>query len=343
MPAFVPGRDVARGFYEEVVAPALGDRPHAAAFMGWGSDVLGFDTEQSTDHGWGPRLEVFVEKGVSEARQAVEAALPEAFRGWPVFFGWDEVPSGHHVVVATLSDWLRHRLGFDAGQPMTTLDWLTAPQQLLLEATAGTVFRDDTGELTAVRQRLAWYPDEVWLWIIGCQWLRLSQEEAFVGRTAQVGDDLGSRVIAARVARDVMRMCFLQERRYAPYSKWFGSAFSQLDSAAVVGPHLERALAADTYAEREAGLTASYEELARRHNVLALTAEVDPTVRSYHGRPFQVLHAERFVGACMDAIEDRFLKALPPVGGVDQFVDSTDVLSHGDRSRRVAALLTGGG
>jgi Domain of unknown function (DUF4037) len=47
----------------------------------------------------------------------------------------------------------------------------------------------------------ATYPEPVWRWLLGCQWRRLAQEEPFVQRTAEVGDELGSGVIAARLAR----------------------------------------------------------------------------------------------------------------------------------------------
>lgn len=108
--------------------------------------------------------------------------------------------------------------------------------------TAGEVFHDDAGELTDVREWLTWYPDDVWRYLLRCAWRRIGQEEAFVGRAAEVGDELGSRIVAARLARDLMRLGFLLERRYAPYAKWLGSAFARLDAAHEVRPALERAL-----------------------------------------------------------------------------------------------------
>jgi hypothetical protein len=231
VPEFVPGVELARAFYEEAVAPLLGDTRHSAALLGTGSDILGFDTARSTDHGWGPRLKVFVEaEDVSRTEGAVETGLPDGFRGWPTRFGWDEVPVSHHVEVVQFGEWLEARLGFDPRQGVSVRDWLTTPQQLLLEVTRGAVFHDGLGELGPVRAALDWYPDEVWLWLTACQWRRIDQEEAFVGRTAEVGDELGSRVIAARLVRELMRLCFLFERRYAPYSKWLGSAFRGLDA-----------------------------------------------------------------------------------------------------------------
>jgi hypothetical protein len=115
VPAFVPGKELARAYYEEVVADLAGENEHSAALLGSGSDVLGFDTERSTDHAWGPRLQVFVrhEQEVEPLRRAIESGLPEDFRGWPTRFGWDEQPVVSRVQVVPLGEWLRSYLGFD--------------------------------------------------------------------------------------------------------------------------------------------------------------------------------------------------------------------------------------
>jgi hypothetical protein len=341
MSSFVSGLDLSRAFYAEAVAPLIGDVPHAAAFVGWGSDVIGFDTVRSTDHGWGPRLQVFVAaEHTRKLKEVMAAELPAEFRGWPTRFGWDAWPVEHHVEVATLGEWLRDRLGFDPAEGVSSQAWLSTPQQRLLEVTAGAVFHDDRGELAAAREAIAWYPDEVWLWLLACQWQRLGQEEHFVGRAAEVGDELGSRVLAARLVRDLIRMSFLIERRYAPYSKWLGSAFAQLDAYSEVGPPLMDALAADTYEQREAALVAAVETVAVRHNALGVTSPVDPSVRLFHDRPFRVLGSDRFAAACLERVTEPWLKSLPPVGAIDQFADSTDVLSYTERFAELASIYS---
>lgn len=335
----VRGLELSRAFYLEVVAPLVGDVSHAAGLLGWGSDVLGFDTSRSTDHGWGPRVQVFVvAEQVGPLRDVIDAGLPNEFRGWPTRFGWDEVPVSHHVEIASLDDWLRDGLGFNPSDGVPLPAWLSTPQQALLELTAGAVFHDDLGELAAAREALAWYPDQVWLWLLACQWRRIDQEEPFVGRADEVGDDLGSRVVAARLVRDLMRLSFLLERRYAPYSKWLGSAFAQLDSHAEIGAALVQVLGADDYEQREAALVSAVEALAARHNALGLTSPVDATVRLFHGRPFRVLGSGRFVDACLARVTDPWLKSLPPVGAIDQFADSTDVLSYPQRFRELGSI-----
>ncbi len=339
MTPFVPGRELSAAFHAEVVAPLLRGVRHAAALVGRGSDVLGLDDITSTDHLWCPRMHVFVDAdAVERAQAAIDAGLPATFRGVPVASGSDRVPTRHHVHATTLAAWLRGHLGTDPRAGPATVDWLTIPQQLLLEVTAGTVFADPDGELAAVRRTLAWFPPAVHRYLLACQWVRIAQEEAFVGRTAQVGDELGSRVVTARLVRELMRLGFLLDRRYWPYTKWFGSAFGRLPIAAGLAPPLECALTAQDFPAREAALVAAYGVVAEAHNAAGLTEPVDGAARPFHDRPFHVLGADRFAAACRAVVDDPWLAGLPSIGSVDQVADSTDVLSRAGRARRLRAL-----
>ena len=76
------GLELARAFYREAVAPLLGSTPHAAALLGPGSEVLGFDDLVSTDHGFGPRVQIFMTRpGDVDPVAGRLAGLPDEFGG----------------------------------------------------------------------------------------------------------------------------------------------------------------------------------------------------------------------------------------------------------------------
>jgi hypothetical protein len=350
-PPFVPGRELCGAFYWEAVRPVLdaafpGLR-HSAALLGTGSEVLGFDTERSTDHEWGPRLQLLVDQPSPAIEQALAEQLPRAFRGWPMAWsapltdeGGVRVPEEggplqHRVEVADPGGLLVGLLGFDPRGPITVDHWLTTPSQILRSVVEGAVYHDGLGVLQQVRASLGWYPHDVGLHVLACQWRRIGQEEHLVGRAAEVGDELGSRLLAGRLARDVVRLCFLIERRHAPYAKWLGSAFRQLDAASELEDPLLAAVSATDYPARERALCDAYEAAGRRCNALGVTQPVDARVRPFHDRPFMVLDAGRFAEACRQAIGDPAIRARGWLGSVDQVADATDVLSSVSAARQL--------
>jgi hypothetical protein len=341
VPEFVTGASLSAAFYAETIAPALDALPHAAGLLGPGSDVLGYDTARSTDHDWGPRATILVAPDdIEDARRRVARAMPAEFRGWPTAMGHRESPTDEgtpvvdHVWVDTVPGWSIERLGVDATRSLDTIDWLVTAQQHLLEVTAGPVFHDEPGVVSRLRSRLAWYPDTVWWWLLACQWRRLAQEEAFVQRTAEVGDELGAAVVAARLTRDAMRLALLMARRYAPYGKWLGTAFHRLPDPDGLGTCVVGALHGSA-AEREAALAGAYERLARRHHALPGALPLDPGTGQYFDRPAKVLFSDRFADDCRSRANDPVLASLPLVGGVDQLCDSADALSDPTVTRRL--------
>jgi hypothetical protein len=332
--------ELSRAFYTEAVRPLLGDLPHAAARVGPGSDVLGFDTSRSTDHDWGPRVEVFLapadEHRADEVSATLAARLPTRFRGWSTHFArgdngvrvmaGSDGPVAHFVPITTASAWFDRILGFDPRHPVTRLDWLSTPWQRFAEVTGGAVFHDDLGDLTTARQRLAWYPDDLWRYALAGQWARIGEEEAFVGRAAEAGDDTGSRVLAARLARDVMRLTLLLGRRWPPYPKWLGVAFARAPGTTRIAAALDRALGATDGDTRQDALCDAYELVGALQNSLALAPAVDPIRRRYFDRPYPVIAAGRYAEALGGSGH----------GTIDQLVDNTDLLTS---PRRCRALM----
>jgi len=296
------GLELCRRFYHEIVRPKV-DVPHSAAVMGRGSEVLGFDDEMSTDHNCEARVLLFVVDGVE-----LQLDVPKEFEGRATL-----------VEVHTIREYFQKLLGFDPEVALTARDWLTFPESALRMFTAGAVFHDELG-LQEVRDRLAYYPDDVWRYLMIAAWWRVHPEMNLVGRAGYVGDALGSAVIGAQLVQDLMRLCFLLERRYAPYRKWFGTAFTQLSCATELAPILRDVLRAESWEEREAGLMAAYGVVEQLHNRLEITPPVELGVERMCGRPFKVLWGD-FPGALMTQIEEPEVRRIAerwPVGGIEE-------------------------
>jgi len=327
----VRGAELAALFYAQAVRPLLEHHrpglPHAAGRLGTGSDVLGLDDDVSRDHDWGLRLTLTVPAAdVRAVDAALAAELPAEVAGHPTRFATTGDPlARHRVEVTTVDDLARAHLGLAATAPWDALDWLSLTGQAVLEVTAGAVLADSAGELTRLRERLAWYPDEVWRHVVACDWARLQQELPFVGRTAERGDDLGSRLIAARLARVAVHLGFLLERRWPPYAKWTGTLFAGLPRAGAVGPLLTAALRAERWPEREAALVAALEDLLGVQRAAGLPAPARAT-GPFHDRRHRGV-ADEVVTLLRADVRDPRLRALGAgVGSVEQCVDSVDVL-----------------
>lgn len=360
MPTFIRGLKLCQLFYLEAVRPILQARfpslLYTAALIGPGSDVLGFDTIQSTDHDWGPKLMLFLSQSELDALgstidQTMRNEIPREVHGFSTHFdrnsdgtaalqSSEAGPIDHWVTLHTIEGYFEACLGIDPERELRAVDWLSMPEQVLRSVTAGSVFFDGLGRLEPIRKTLRYYPRDVWLYLLAAQWSRISQEEAFVGRCGQVGDELGSRLVAARIVRDLMRLCFLMERQYAPYIKWLGTAFQQLECATKLSPMLMQITQAIEWQARQKHLAAAYEFVAEMHNSLGVTDSLPAAASRFHNRPFLVIHGDVFAAAIRAEISSEEVRSLPAnVGGIDQFIDSTDVLSDRQRAAKVRFLL----
>ena len=365
MTTTVKGLDLARAYYWQAVKPIIARQlpraPYSAALIGSGSEVLGYDDAVSTDHHWGPRVMLFFScedhsRLARQLRDALAAELPYQFMGYSTNFSAPKVGAGdagtqilqaisegpvnHRVEILGLDDYLQAYLGIALDQELRAADWLSIPQQKLLGFTSGAVFHDELG-LQGVRDRLRYFPRDVWLYMLAAGWSRVGQDEHLAPRAGAAGDELGSAVIAARIARSIMLLCFLYEKRYAPYPKWLGKAFAELACSAELEPMLRAALAGATWGERQERLCAAYEALNRLHNASKLTALLAPALQVFHGRGFRVSNSWRYVEALVPLIDDREVKAIcrrKLIGSIDQFSDSTDLREAVELRGAVAGL-----
>lgn len=362
---FVKGLELSRAFFAQTVQPILSrrfpDLQYSAGLIGSGSEVIGYDDPVSTDHHWGPRVMLFLSPADHRALAGsidtlLAQELPHRFLGYSTNFSApktedgdhgvqlladiDEGPVNHRIEILTLDGFMSDYLGIAAADLLRAADWLSIPQHKLLSVTGGAFFRDDLG-VQAARDRLRFYPQDLWLYMLASGWSRIGQDEHLAPRAGAVEDELGSALIGSRLARSIMQLCFLLERQYAPYAKWFGSAFAELNCADELLPVLQSVQRSAHWRDRQRRLCAAYEILNRLHNSLLLTAPVQPAIQEFHGRGFRVSNAWRYIEALIAEIRDPEVKAIADrslVGSIDQFSDNTDLRESVKLRRKVAEL-----
>jgi hypothetical protein len=152
---FIPGLKLSEMFYEEAVKPILDsefpDLTYSAALLGSGSEVLGFDTPQSMDHHWGPRIQLFLsdedyKKYKGSISSVMSKKLPYTFHEIPTNFGSaDEIgvqmlvektdgEINHRVSIETIKSFYESNLAINPYGEISIEDWLTFPEQHLLIA-----------------------------------------------------------------------------------------------------------------------------------------------------------------------------------------------------------------
>lgn len=249
---------------------------------------------------------MIIRKEKKEIDDILSNNLPVSFLGFTTNYGEgdsigvrhakpiEKGPVKHFVELYTIKSYLQKRLGIDSCESLSPEDWLKLDEQRLLETVSGEVFVDLLGTVEEMRKTLKYYPEKIWVTKLANEWQKISENEAFVGRCGDVGDDLGSRLVAGIIIKRIMTLCFLMEKKYSPYEKWFGSAFKKLNSSDYLLPIFEDVLNAQDWKKREDCLSKAYEKIAEMHNSLNITEKLPDKVQDYFGRPYKVTRADVF-------------------------------------------------
>lgn len=359
-PMFLPGKELSKSL-SAIIGPRLRELlpgvELALALIGPGSDVLGYDTARSMDHDWGPRLTIVVPEHTREDVERLidsnlDTLLPPSVAGFSTRFSFhadgtmkaDPGGTVHRLNVTSIKQILLSTLLIESVGELDDAVWLSTPMQSLLEITAGDVFVDDDGSLTRLRTALEFFPHEIWRYQLAGLWMRVSQIQPFVGRTGEVGDDVGSAQIAASISRDLMRIALLQQRRYAPYAKWLGSAFGRTDVGAIVMPHLKKVHASTNWQEREHALNSAGAMLIEQLNGLELIPQMPTEADQFHARPFHILPAEDIAGHLLGPVTTAGVPTLAAFScGIDVITDSTDALNSPEFRLAVRQMFRGQG
>ncbi len=343
LPNFVPGMDLNEAFYHDVVGPLMTkhfpELTYSAGLVGSGSDVLGFDSPKSMDHNWGPHLHIFFSEpdfvaSKHKVDEILRQNLPYEYKGFPTHFTKGDkyrisIPklkkSGpiHHLFYFwTPESFFMKFLGFDIKRKPSFRDWLLFPQQALIEITAGKLFHDDLGMID-LRKSFAHYPEDIWKYMLSIQWGKIRDVIQFQARSGEEGDELGSYVSTARNVHTAMFLCFLLEKKYAPYEKWFGTAFnSWLTCAPKMRPLLLRVFREKDWLQRQHLLAEIHQELGHMTNKLKIAKPGSTKVIDYFDRGYPCVDAWQYEKNLLDAIENEQLRNMKfQMGSIDQFIN----------------------
>ena len=159
------------------------------------------------------------------------------------------------------------------------MNWLSIPEQILLEFTSGLVFRDDIGDLRNARNLMNYYPDNVLKFLLVHEWNSPGGDFHPIGRTGSRGDRLGMQILAGKVAHHLIRIAFMISRKYIPYKKWFGTIFKNLPLASVLEPILMELIREEKWQEVEEKVCEVTSILLQQQNNLGIFPEITMDAR----------------------------------------------------------------
>lgn len=254
------GLELSRAFYEEYGLPMLRERfPEllpllAIGLMGSGSECFGFDDETSQDHDFEPGFCIFLPgEDVVDRRSAFQlerayAKLPAAYAGFarPMLLPVGGARRG----VLRADEFFTEKVGAPDGV-LTLRRWLTVPEQALAEATNGELWLDGPGTVTAIRERLAYFPEDVRLKRLAGHLLLMAQAGQYnYARCLAHGEPAAAQLAVCEFVKSTLSVIFLLNRRYQPYYKWTFRALRALPLLAGLAQPLEELLITDNGPDR---------------------------------------------------------------------------------------------
>ena len=224
------GLELARAYWRRFGEPMLRERfpgllPHVAAgLFGSGSECFGFDDEISRDHDFEPGFMLLLpgEDAVSRRDafllERAYAALPREFMG--LRRGLMAPVGGPRRGVLRSAEFFIEKVGSPDGA-LSPEQWLTVPEYALAEAVNGEIFYDGSGEVTAARERLAAWPEDVRRKKLAGQLLLMAQSGQYnYARCLRHGEEGAAMLALAEFVREGCGAIYLLNRAHMPYYKW---------------------------------------------------------------------------------------------------------------------------
>lgn len=215
----------------------------AVGICGSGSECFGYDDEISQDHDFEPGFCIFVpdEPAISSR---TEFALERAYNKLPKeFMGYKRSvlspAGGNRHGVIKISEFLVEKTG-SKDACLSLGDWITLPEQALLEATNGKIFHDGDGRFTKIREELSYFPEDIRLKKLAGNLLIMSQAGLYnYPRCLSRGETASAQLAVSEFVKSALNVVFLLSKRYIPYYKWTFRALRDLPNYAKMAEPFE--------------------------------------------------------------------------------------------------------
>ena len=225
----------------------------SAGLVGSGSEVLGYDDEISEDHDFEPGFclllpgEDIIDRRTAFLLERAYAKLPKEFMGYQrSMIG--PVGGARHGVLR-MDEFFQEKIGSPDGI-LSVGQWLSLPEQTLAEVTGGEVFFDGLGEVTKIRERLKYYPEDIRLKKLAGELLIMAQSGQYnYQRCLKHGEKGAAQLAAIEFAKSTMHTVFLLNRVYEPYYKWSFRAMRELPVLSLEAELLEYLITTDNEEE----------------------------------------------------------------------------------------------
>lgn len=223
------GIELSKAFFEEYGKPMLDEFPEvkpylAAGLFGSGSECFGFDDEVSADHDYEAGFCLFlpdeetVDRRTAFLLERAYAKLPKEFMG--VTRSLLSPVGGARKGVLRTDEFFLEKIGSKDGN-LTAQQWLTVPEQALAEATNGTLFFDNYGEVSRIREALKFYPEDIRLKKLAGNLLLMAQSGQYnYRRCLDHGEEAAAQLAVFEFVNSANSVIFLLNKVYKPYYKW---------------------------------------------------------------------------------------------------------------------------
>jgi len=242
------GLELSRKFYEEIGAPVLKANFEnimqylAVGLVGSGSECYGYDDDISKDHDYEPAFCIFIPENVIDSKtqfqlERMYAKLPKTFMGYERS-RLNPVGGNRHGVIS-IGDFFEAKTGKRDGE-LTIADWFTVPEYSLLESVNGRVFFDNYGELTKIREKLNYLPEDIRLKKLAGNLVLMGQAGQYNYKRCVLRKETAAAQLSVfKFVESAINVVFLLNKKYVPYYKWKFRALRELKKLSFLSDSFE--------------------------------------------------------------------------------------------------------